>query len=57
MRGIHLTLAATLACAAGAAQTNGDALPDLGAPAAAPPGAPAATATLADGHFDHHAFS
>ncbi len=56
MRGIHLTLAATLACSAGAAQTNGAALPDLGAPAAAPPGAPAATATIRRDRLRRHAY-
>ena len=56
MRGIHLTVAASLACTLVSAQTNGEQLPDLGAPAPPPADAPPGTATIARDLLREHAY-
>ena len=56
MRGILLTIAASLTCGLCAAQTSDAHLPELGAPAPAPAGAPAGTATISRGGLREHAY-
>ena len=56
MRGLQLTIATTLLCGLAAAQTAAGALPDLGAPAAAPDGAPTNSAAIDRNGLRAHAY-
>ena len=56
MFGKHLTIVAMTLCSVGAAQTSSAALPDLGAPAAAPEGAPVGIETIDRVGLRDHAY-
>ena len=56
MRGLQLTITTTLMCGLAAAQTAAEALLDLGAPAAAPDGAPTNSAAIDRDGLRAHAY-